>query len=106
MRIPERLTLSAVPGIPLLKSGDDLGGVIIAATVRARLEVGDGDIFVVAQKAVSKAQGRAVAAIMMAPRSSPLFISGIPGTAESVRRSGIRMAQPKAARSRGSTSPP
>jgi coenzyme F420-0:L-glutamate ligase / coenzyme F420-1:gamma-L-glutamate ligase len=60
MKTPERLTLSVVPGIPLLKPGDDLGAIIIAAIGTAGLELRDGDIVVVAQKAVSKAQGRTV----------------------------------------------
>ncbi len=60
MRSPERLTLSAVPGIPLIRAGDDLGAIIAAAVTQAGLEVNDGDIFVVAQKAVSKVQGRII----------------------------------------------
>jgi len=60
MKTPERLTLSVVPGIPLLQPGDHLGAIIIAAIVQAGLELRDGDIVVVAQKAVSKAQGRTV----------------------------------------------
>jgi len=60
MKTPTRLTLSVVPGIPLLKPGDDLAAIIIAAISKAGLVPGDGDIVVVAQKAVSKAQGRAV----------------------------------------------
>src|ERR1700730_7867404 len=58
MKTPERLTLSVVPGIPLLQPGNDLGAIIIAAIPNARLEPRDGDIVVVAQKAVSKCQGR------------------------------------------------
>jgi coenzyme F420-0:L-glutamate ligase/coenzyme F420-1:gamma-L-glutamate ligase len=60
MTTPERLTLSVVPGIPLLQPGDDLGAIIIAAIAKAGLVPGDGDIVVVAQKAVSKSQGRYV----------------------------------------------
>jgi coenzyme F420-0:L-glutamate ligase/coenzyme F420-1:gamma-L-glutamate ligase len=60
MKSPTRLTLSVVPGIPLLQPGDDLAAIIIAATTRAGLAVADGDILVVAQKAVSKTQGRYV----------------------------------------------
>jgi coenzyme F420-0:L-glutamate ligase/coenzyme F420-1:gamma-L-glutamate ligase len=60
MKTPERLTLSVVPGIRLLQPGDDLGAVIIAALTKAELLPGDGDILVVAQKAVSKCQGRYV----------------------------------------------
>ena len=60
MKTPTRLTLSVVPGIPLLKPGDDLAAIIIAAISKAGLVPGDGDVVVVAQKAVSKAQGRTV----------------------------------------------
>ena len=60
MKTPERLTLSVVPGIPLLQPGDDLGATIVAALNQAKLAPRDGDIVVVAQKAVSKAQGRSV----------------------------------------------
>ena len=60
MKTPERLTLTVVPGIPLLQPGDDLGAIMVAAIGKAGLAVDDGDIVVVAQKAVSKAQGRYV----------------------------------------------
>ncbi len=60
MKTPARLTLSVVPGIPLLQPGDDLGAIIVAALGTAGLVPDDGDIVVVAQKAVSKAQGRYV----------------------------------------------
>src|SRR5450631_1306215 len=60
MKTPERLTLSVVPGIPLLLPGDDLGAIIVTALGETGLALGDGDIVVVAQKAVSKTQGRYV----------------------------------------------
>src|SRR5580700_9016370 len=60
MKTPARLTLSVVPGIPLLLPGDDIGAIIVAALDKAGLSVSDGDIIVVAQKAVSKCQGRTV----------------------------------------------
>jgi coenzyme F420-0:L-glutamate ligase / coenzyme F420-1:gamma-L-glutamate ligase len=49
------LRVFPVEGIPQLCEGDDLGALIAP---RARLE--DGDVVVVAQKAVSKAEGRVV----------------------------------------------
>ncbi len=60
MKAPERLTLSVVPGIPLLQPGDDLGAIIIAAIGKAGLTPRNDDIVVVAQKVVSKVQGRYV----------------------------------------------
>ena len=49
------LTISSVRGLPELREGDDLAGMIVE---RADLE--DGDVFVVAQKAISKIEGRIV----------------------------------------------
>jgi coenzyme F420-0:L-glutamate ligase/coenzyme F420-1:gamma-L-glutamate ligase len=60
MKAPERLILTVVPGMPLIAPGDDLGGIIIAAMTKADLAPVAGDIIVVAQKVVSKAQGRYV----------------------------------------------
>ena len=60
MKGVERLTLSVVPGIPLVQPGDDLGVLIIAAMEKAGLAPRSDDAVVVAQKVISKAQGRYV----------------------------------------------
>ena len=52
------LTVSAVPGVPLVEPGDDLSAALVAALDRAGLVLRSGDVVVVAQKVVSKAQGR------------------------------------------------
>jgi coenzyme F420-0:L-glutamate ligase / coenzyme F420-1:gamma-L-glutamate ligase len=52
------LTLTPLPGIPLIHSGDDLAGLILAALARARIDLLPGDLLVLAQKIVSKAEGR------------------------------------------------
>ena len=67
MKGPERLTLSVVPGIPLLQPGDDLGAIIIDAIGKAGLSPRHDDVLVVAQKVVSKAQGRYVDLAMVTP---------------------------------------
>lgn len=54
------VTLTAIPNIPLVRPGDDLAGVLIGACETAGLPPADRDILVVAQKVVSKAQGRYV----------------------------------------------
>jgi coenzyme F420-0:L-glutamate ligase / coenzyme F420-1:gamma-L-glutamate ligase len=46
-------------GIPELREGDDLGGVLVEAASRAG-GFEEGDVLVVAQKAVSKVEGRVV----------------------------------------------
>jgi coenzyme F420-0:L-glutamate ligase/coenzyme F420-1:gamma-L-glutamate ligase len=53
---PPDLRLFALEGIPEIQPGDDLAGLILAA--RSADALRDGDILVVAQKAVSKAEGR------------------------------------------------
>jgi coenzyme F420-0:L-glutamate ligase / coenzyme F420-1:gamma-L-glutamate ligase len=54
------MTLTPLPGIPLIKSGDDLAEIIIRAVEEAGMSLLDGDILVLAQKIVSKAEGRMV----------------------------------------------
>jgi coenzyme F420-0:L-glutamate ligase/coenzyme F420-1:gamma-L-glutamate ligase len=54
------VTLFAVPNIPRLRPGDDLAAALIAACEAAGLALGDQDILVVAQKIVSKTEGRYV----------------------------------------------
>ncbi|HYD47166.1 MAG TPA: coenzyme F420-0:L-glutamate ligase [Terriglobales bacterium] len=50
------LILTAVSGLPVVQPGDDLAGLLIAALAPIGLE--SGDILVVCQKVVSKAEGR------------------------------------------------
>lgn len=54
------LTFTAVPGIPDIRAGDDLVQIIAGAMSAAGLELKAGDVLVVAQKIVSKAEGRLV----------------------------------------------
>lgn len=54
------VTFTAVPGIPLIEPGDDLGAILIDSLRRSGMAPRDRDVFVVAQKVVSKAEGRYV----------------------------------------------
>ena len=54
------LTLTPLPGIPLLQPGDDLAAIVLSALQRLAIRLQDGDILVFAQKAVSKSEGRRV----------------------------------------------
>ncbi len=54
------LSLIAVPGVPLVEPGDDLAQTLIGALERAAIAPAHRDVLVVAQKVVSKAQGRYV----------------------------------------------
>lgn len=52
--------LLPIPGLPLVAPGDDLGQLVAAAMVACTVVPSDGDVLVIAQKVVSKAEGRLV----------------------------------------------
>lgn len=54
------LTLTPLRGIPLIEPGDDLAGIILQSLQESSLSLLDGDILVLAQKIVSKAESRLV----------------------------------------------
>jgi coenzyme F420-0:L-glutamate ligase/coenzyme F420-1:gamma-L-glutamate ligase len=54
------VTLTAVPNVPEVQPDDDLAGLIISALIEAGTQLQDGDVVAVAQKIVSKAEGRFV----------------------------------------------
>ncbi len=54
------LTLTPIPNIPLIQAGDNLAELLGQAIAAAGLDWQDGDIIVLAQKIVSKAEGRMV----------------------------------------------
>ncbi len=56
----EPLLLTPIRDIPLIQPGDNLAEIIGEALDRGRIEVMDGDILVLAQKIVSKAENRLV----------------------------------------------
>lgn len=60
-------TLLALGGVPLVQAGDDLATIMIAACEANGETLRDGDILVLAQKIVSKAEGRAVALATVTP---------------------------------------
>jgi len=58
--VAPRLVLTALEALPLVQPGDDLAGLILAALKAADLRLENGDVVAVAQKVVSKAEGRLV----------------------------------------------
>ena len=55
-----RLQLVALEGIALVQPGDDLARLILDALPRSGVELESGDVLVLAQKIVSKSEGRSV----------------------------------------------
>lgn len=62
-----RLELTALPDFPTVKAGDDLAGLVHEGLGRAGIEPRPGDVIVLAQKVVSKAEGRTVQLADVAP---------------------------------------
>jgi coenzyme F420-0:L-glutamate ligase/coenzyme F420-1:gamma-L-glutamate ligase len=60
MHQPTELRLIGVPGMPEVKSGDALASLIAESVRGAGLRLVEGDVIVIAQKIVSKAEGRTV----------------------------------------------
>jgi coenzyme F420-0:L-glutamate ligase/coenzyme F420-1:gamma-L-glutamate ligase len=54
-------SVTALGGVPLIAPRADLASIILDALGAAGLALGDGDVIVLAQKIVSKAEGRSVA---------------------------------------------
>src|SRR6516162_8478390 len=55
-----RVTMTGLAGIPMIKPGDELGAITAAAFATNGFAPEEGDVLVVAQKIVSKAEGRYV----------------------------------------------
>jgi coenzyme F420-0:L-glutamate ligase/coenzyme F420-1:gamma-L-glutamate ligase len=68
-----RVELLAVPGLPLVKAGDDLAS-LLAKAMTGECAARAGDVLVLAQKIVSKAEGRTVdlATVKPSPRAMEL----------------------------------
>jgi coenzyme F420-0:L-glutamate ligase/coenzyme F420-1:gamma-L-glutamate ligase len=75
-----RLELVALDGIPMVRPGDDLAALVLDGLARSGLALRAGDVLVLAQKIVSKAEGRLVDLADVTP--SPRAIS----LAEAVRK--------------------
>jgi coenzyme F420-0:L-glutamate ligase/coenzyme F420-1:gamma-L-glutamate ligase len=63
------MNIDAIPDIPLVSPGDNLASVIIDGMDKAGVGVVSGDILVIAQKIVSKAEDRYVDLSMISPSS-------------------------------------
>ena len=58
--MPPQLSLYGVDGMPEIQPGDDLGELLVGALANQKTPLEDGDVLVVTQKIVSKAEGRVV----------------------------------------------
>jgi len=71
----EDLRLFRLPGLPEIQLGDDLAGQIATAARKARISFESGDILVVAQKIISKAEGAVVRLATIQPSAQALALA-------------------------------
>jgi coenzyme F420-0:L-glutamate ligase/coenzyme F420-1:gamma-L-glutamate ligase len=64
-----RVSLFVIPGLPEIREGDNLARLTALAARRAEISFEDGDILVVAQKIISKAEGRVLNLSTVQPSS-------------------------------------
>jgi coenzyme F420-0:L-glutamate ligase/coenzyme F420-1:gamma-L-glutamate ligase len=73
--MPGKVTLTALTGIKLVEPGDDLGAITVAALTENGLVPEAGDVLVVAQKIVSKAEGRYVDVTTVEPSEEAVTLA-------------------------------
>jgi coenzyme F420-0:L-glutamate ligase/coenzyme F420-1:gamma-L-glutamate ligase len=70
-----QLILTALPNIPMIDKGDNLSEIILQSIQKSQLALQDGDVLVLAQKIVSKAEGRRVNLANVEPGSEALALA-------------------------------
>jgi coenzyme F420-0:L-glutamate ligase/coenzyme F420-1:gamma-L-glutamate ligase len=73
--MPSRLEIFAIPGLPMIQAGDDLPALITDAAGAAGLTLRDRDVVVVAQKIISKAEGRSVDLATVTPSAEAIELA-------------------------------
>lgn len=91
------LLLEAPHGVPEVARGCDLAGLVLQACVRIGWAIADGDCFVLAQKIVSKAEGRDVRLDEVLPGARALALAEVVGKdarlVELVLRESVRVVR-------------
>lgn len=70
------LTLTPIPKIPMIQPGDDLGKIIFEALESGPVKLEEDDILVLAQKIVSKAEGRLFNLNQVEPSARAVELAG------------------------------
>jgi coenzyme F420-0:L-glutamate ligase/coenzyme F420-1:gamma-L-glutamate ligase len=73
------LQLTPIADLPLIQPGDDLAGLIVESSRKAGLTLAGDDIVVIAQKIVSKAEGRFVRLAEVTPSPRALELAQLTG---------------------------
>src|SRR6267378_1107940 len=75
MSAPAALEILAIPGIPMIGAGDDLAIIISDGLTRGGLTPEAGDVIAIAQKIVSKAEGRSVDLATVVPSARAIALA-------------------------------
>lgn len=76
--MPE-LRFMSIPHIPHIQPGDNLAELLLTALQQANIELQAGDVLAIAQKIVSKAEGRQVNLASVAPGAQSQIVAGHTG---------------------------
>ncbi len=79
MPVTSSLTLTAIPDIPPVREGDDLGQLLFDALSAADLCPHRGDVLVVTHKIISKSDGRYVSLSQVQPSSAAIDLAAKTG---------------------------
>src|SRR5437762_4454622 len=77
--MPAQLTIIGRAGAPMVQPGDDLAALTLAAYAATKLTLEDGDVIVVAQKIVSKSEGRIVDIATVQPSERAIALAAETG---------------------------
>ena len=75
MTLPKQLTYFALQGIPQIRPGDNIAGIISTSVIDNGLFLQDGDILILAQKIVSKSEGRLVNLTTVKPSANAIELA-------------------------------
>src|SRR5947207_4363546 len=77
--MPAQLTIIGLAGVPMVQPDDDLAALTLAAYAATKLTLEDGDVIVVAQKIVSKSEGRIVEVASVTPSERAIALAAETG---------------------------
>ena len=70
-----QLTITGLRGVPIVQPGDDLAAIALAGCGQTGIALADGDVIVVAQKIVSKSEGRFVEVATVTPSERAIALA-------------------------------
>lgn len=71
----KQLILTPLPNIPFIRPGDNLADIFVRSLKEASIQLQDGDILVVAQKIISKAENRLINLAEITPSATALELA-------------------------------